>query len=226
MASMLEEMRRMAGLESRWPEYTLGEDKLTPLEQHILKKLKTKPTSADDLAWDAPGESLPKDIDKALAHLKKLGKVQAVKQDDEWTWKLLEARYSDLMGWEPDVSGGRGNLSDPPEYPGDRYSANEGPLEKVHLINREKGRGKIDLEFWYRSDMEFKDAGYEADPEQDDAKDLDKALEAVGKVIRLTPQNKAEIEAWWNKQVVQGPEESITIYATGKRYSSVDCEGR
>lgn len=135
-------------------------------------------------------------------------------------------KLTEVRGYHVNLGGGYEDLSDPPEYPGDRYSANEGPLEKVHLINREKGRGKIDLEFWYRSDMEFKDAGYEADPEQDDAKDLDKALEAVGKVIRLTPQNKAEIEAWWNEQVVQGPEESITIYATGKRYSNVDCEGR
>lgn len=190
MASMLEEMRRMAGLESRWPEYTLGEDKLTPLEQHILKKLKTKPTSADDLAWDAPGESLPKDIDKALAHLKKLGKVQAVKQDDEWTWKLLEEYDPHGMRWA-------------------------GPLERIYI---KRGDGPppwskdkpVELTYWHAEDSRKDKQGkfhYPDEADQQDQMDsLTDALNYVQRITKLSAAERKKIEDGWDKNVEPGEE--------------------
>lgn len=215
MATMLEEMRRMAGLESRWPEYTLGEDKLTPLEQHILKKLKTKPLSADDLAWDAPGETLPGGLDRALAHLKKLGKVQPVKQDDDRVWKLVE-HYE--------------NLASPPEDPAERYDPNNGALEYVQLRD---WHDHVRLEFWYESDVEMDDEGGRALPQEEQVKDLEAAIAAVngnlGLDIKLTDKNKQEIRDYWEKEVVKGHEGNITLYLTTKgkktRFDHLDIAG-
>lgn len=199
MATMLEEMRRMAGLEPRWPEYTLGEDKLTPLEQHILKKLKTKPVAADDLTWDAPAEALPKHIDRALAHLKKLGKVQTVKQDDGWVWKLVE-HYE--------------NLASPPEDPAERYDPNDGPLDHVQFYDH---TGSIRTEWWFESDVKMDADGGHALPVREHAKDLEAAIKAVEGEVKLSDQEKQQIRDYWQQEVVGGREGNITLFFKTKK---------